>query len=25
VFTKAGTYTFRCTFHSGMDGKVVVS
>ena len=25
VFTKAGTYTFVCTFHSGMDGKVVVS
>jgi plastocyanin len=24
-FTKAGTYTFVCTFHSGMDGKVVVS
>jgi plastocyanin len=21
---KAGTYTFVCTFHSGMDGKVVV-
>ena len=25
VFTKAGTYTFVCTFHSGMTGKVVVS
>jgi plastocyanin len=25
VFTKAGTYTFMCTFHSGMTGKVVVS
>ena len=25
VFTKAGTYTFQCTFHSGMTGKVVVS
>lgn len=24
-FRKAGTYTFTCTFHSGMDGKVVVS
>jgi plastocyanin len=24
-FTKAGTYTFACTFHSGMKGKVVVS
>jgi plastocyanin len=22
---KAGTYTFVCTFHSGMDGKVVVT
>lgn len=25
VFDKAGTFTFTCTFHSGMDGKVVVS
>lgn len=25
VFTKAGTFTFVCTFHSGMTGKVVVS
>jgi plastocyanin len=25
VFTQAGTYTFRCTLHSGMNGKVVVS
>ncbi len=25
VFTKAGTYTFQCTFHSGMTGKVIVS
>lgn len=25
VFGKAGTYTFQCTFHSGMTGKVVVS
>ena len=25
VFTKAGTYTFKCTFHSGMIGKVVVT
>lgn len=25
VFDKAGTYTFTCTFHSGMTGKVVVS
>lgn len=25
VFTKAGTYTFQCTFHSGMTGKVTVS
>ncbi len=25
VFDKAGTYTFMCTFHSGMNGKVVVS
>lgn len=24
-FTKAGTYTFVCTFHPGMGGKVVVS
>ena len=24
-FDKAGTFTFSCTFHSGMDGKVVVS
>jgi plastocyanin len=23
--TKAGTYRFVCTFHSGMDGKVVVT
>ena len=25
VFDKAGTFTFRCTFHPGMTGKVVVS
>jgi plastocyanin len=25
TFDKAGTFTFVCTFHSGMDGKVVVS
>lgn len=25
TFDKAGTYTFVCTFHPGMDGKVVVS
>lgn len=25
MFTKAGSYTFTCTFHSGMSGKVVVS
>ncbi|MCW2674529.1 MAG: hypothetical protein JWP14_3118 [Frankiales bacterium] len=25
TFSKAGTYTFICTFHSGMAGKVVVS
>ena len=25
TFDKAGTYRFTCTFHSGMDGKVVVS
>ena len=24
-FTKAGTYRFSCTFHSGMDGQVVVA
>lgn len=24
-FGKAGTYTFLCTFHEGMTGKVVVS
>jgi plastocyanin len=24
-FGKAGTYRFTCTFHSGMDGQVVVS
>jgi plastocyanin len=24
-FDKAGTYQFVCTFHSGMDGKVVVT
>lgn len=24
-FDKAGTYTFTCTFHSGMDGKAEVS
>jgi len=24
-FDKAGTYRFSCTFHSGMDGKVVVT
>ena len=25
TFDKPGTYTFVCTFHNGMDGKVVVS
>ena len=25
TFDKAGTYSFRCTFHEGMTGKVVVS
>ena len=25
TFDKAGTFTFTCTFHEGMDGKVVVS
>lgn len=25
TFTKPGTYDFVCTFHSGMDGSVVVS
>ncbi len=25
TFAKAGTFTFTCTFHPGMDGKVVVS
>jgi plastocyanin len=25
VFTKAGTFTFICTFHAAMKGKVVVS
>ncbi|MGB8651697.1 MAG: cupredoxin domain-containing protein [Mycobacteriales bacterium] len=25
VFDKAGTYSFVCTFHSGMTGKVIVS
>jgi plastocyanin len=25
TFTKPGTYTFVCTIHPGMDGKVVVS
>lgn len=25
TFPKAGTYTFVCTFHPGMTGKVVVS
>lgn len=25
AFAKAGTFTFVCTFHSGMTGKVVVS
>jgi plastocyanin len=25
TFAKAGTFTFECTFHSGMTGKVVVS
>jgi plastocyanin len=25
VFAKAGTFTFKCTFHSRMTGKVVVS
>ncbi len=25
TFAKAGTFTFVCTFHSGMTGKVVVA
>ena len=25
TFTKAGTYSFVCTIHPGMDGKVVIS
>ncbi len=25
TFPTAGTFTFVCTFHSGMDGKVIVS
>jgi plastocyanin len=25
TFTEPGTYTFVCTFHNGMDGKVVVT
>lgn len=25
TFSAPGTYTFVCTFHNGMDGKVVVS
>ena len=25
VFTKSGTYSFVCTFHPGMTGKVLVS
>ena len=25
TFDKPGTYAFVCTFHNGMDGKVVVS
>ena len=25
ALAKAGTYRFTCTFHSGMDGKVVVT
>ena len=25
VFDKTGTFTFQCTFHPGMNGKVVVS
>ncbi|MCU1600105.1 MAG: hypothetical protein JWO22_814 [Frankiales bacterium] len=25
TFTKAGTFAFVCTFHSGMSGEVVVS
>ncbi len=25
VFAKAGTFTFVCTFHEGMTGKVVVT
>jgi plastocyanin len=25
TFSKAGTFTFLCTFHDGMTGKVVVS
>ena len=23
-FTRSGTYTYHCTLHPGMDGKVVV-
>ena len=25
TFTKAGTFTFLCTFHSGMGGKIIVT
>ena len=25
LIKKAGTYTFECTYHSGMDGRVIVS
>ncbi|MDP9075752.1 MAG: plastocyanin/azurin family copper-binding protein [Actinomycetota bacterium] len=25
TFTVAGTYTYRCTIHTGMDGQVVVT
>ncbi len=25
VLAKAGTFTFVCTFHSGMDGKITVT
>jgi plastocyanin len=24
-FSKAGTYTYKCTIHPGMDGKLTVS
>jgi plastocyanin len=24
-FTKAGTYSYHCTFHPGMEGQITVS